>query len=147
MKARVESERLPRNADPSRHVKLGRGGMTDVEWTAQILALENGHEIEDLRTPRTLEQLEAAGQAELLPAREVQELVEAWTLAWQVRRGLFLWKGREGDVLPTDRYDLRALALLIDGDDGSASDLEERYLRVTRRARSIAEEVIFGPAD
>lgn len=147
MKARVESERLPRNADPSRHVKLGRGGMTDVEWTAQILALEHGHEVEGLRTPCTLDQLEAAAEAELLPAREVHELVEAWSLAWQVRRGLFLWKGKEGDVLPTDRHDLRALALLIDGDDGSASDLEERYLRVTRRARSIAEEVIFGPAD
>ncbi|SLN05186.1 Glutamate-ammonia-ligase adenylyltransferase [Brachybacterium faecium] len=147
MKARVESERLPRNADPSRHVKLGRGGMSDVEWTAQLLALEHGHEIEGLRTPRTLQQLEAAAEHELLPVRDVHELDEAWTLAWQVRRGLFLWKGREGDVLPTDRYDLRALALLIDGDDGSAAELEERYLRVTRRARSIAEEIIFGPAE
>lgn len=147
MKARVESERLPRNADPSRHVKLGRGGMTDVEWTAQILALEHGHEIEGLRTARTLAQLEAAGHENLLPVREVQELTEAWTLAWQIRRGLFLWKGKEGDVLPTDRHDLRALAMLIDGDDGSAAELEERYLRVTRRARSIAEEVIFGPQE
>ncbi|MDN6400258.1 MAG: bifunctional glutamine-synthetase adenylyltransferase/deadenyltransferase, partial [Brachybacterium sp.] len=147
MKARVESERLPRNADPSRHVKLGRGGMTDVEWTAQILALEHGHEVEGLRTSRTLEQLEAAAQADLLPVREVQELTDAWTLGWQIRRGLFLWKGKEGDALPTDRYDLRALALLIDGDDGSASELEERYLRETRRARSIAEDVIFGPQD
>ncbi|WP_394216930.1 bifunctional [glutamine synthetase] adenylyltransferase/[glutamine synthetase]-adenylyl-L-tyrosine phosphorylase [Brachybacterium vulturis] len=147
MKARVESERLPRNADPSRHVKLGRGGMTDVEWTAQILALEHGHEVEGLRTPRTLEQLESAAQADLLPMREVKELTEAWTLGWQIRRSLFLWKGKEGDVLPTDRHDLRALALLIEGADGSASELEERYLRVTRRARSIAEEVIFGPQD
>src|SRR5699024_4283332 len=83
--------------------------------------------------------------AGLLPAREVAELTDAWTLAWQIRRCLFLWKGREGDVLPSDRHDLRALALLIDGDDGSASDLEERYLRATRRARSIAEEMICGP--
>src|SRR5699024_6155082 len=123
MKPRVESERLPRNADPSRHVKLGRGGMTDVEWTAQILALEHGHEIEGLRTPQTLDQLEAAAQADLLPAREVAELTDAWTLAWQIRRSLFLWKGKEGDVLPSDRHDLRALAMLIDGDDGSASEL------------------------
>jgi [glutamine synthetase] adenylyltransferase / [glutamine synthetase]-adenylyl-L-tyrosine phosphorylase len=147
MKARVESERLPRNTDPALHVKLGRGGMTDVEWSAQILALEHGHEIEGLRTPRTLAQLEAAGQADLLPVREARELTEAWTLAWQIRRGLFLWKGKEGDVLPTDRYDLRALALLIDGEDGTAAELEERYFRLTRRARSIAEHIIFGPED
>ncbi|AXK47181.1 bifunctional [glutamine synthetase] adenylyltransferase/[glutamine synthetase]-adenylyl-L-tyrosine phosphorylase [Brachybacterium saurashtrense] len=147
MKARVESERLPRNADPSRHVKLGRGGMTDVEWCMQLLALEHGHEVEALRTEHTLDLLEAAGEVELLPVRDVRELAEAWSLAWLVRRSLFLWKGREGDVLPTDRHDLRALALLIDGDDGSASELEERYLRLTRRARSIAEEIIFGPAE
>ena len=144
MKARVESERLPRNADPSRHVKLGRGGMTDVEWSAQVLALEHAHRIDGLRSPRTLDQLEAAAEAELLTAREAEELRDAWALGWQVRRGLFLWKGREGDVLPSDRHDLRALAQLIDGEEGTASDLEERYLRLTRRARTIAERIIFG---
>ncbi|APX31985.1 bifunctional glutamine-synthetase adenylyltransferase/deadenyltransferase [Brachybacterium sp. P6-10-X1] len=143
MKARVESERLPRNADPSRHLKLGRGGMTDVEWCAQILALEHGHEVEGLRTTHTLTQLEAAAEAELLTRRETEELTEAWALAWQVRRCLFLWKRREGDVLPSDRTELLALAWLIDGDDTSASDLEERYLRLTRRARLIAERLIF----
>ena len=147
MKARVESERLPRNADPSRQVKLGRGGMTDVEWCAQILALEHGHETEGLRTPRTLSQLEACAAAGLLSSREAHELADAWMLAWQVRRGVFLWKGREADVLPSDRIDLRALALLIDGIDGSASELEERYLRLTRRARLVVERIIFGSED
>ena len=147
MKARVESERLPRNADPSRHVKLGRGGMTDVEWCAQILALEHGHAVEGLRTTHTLDQLTAAAETDLLSAREAQELTDAWLLAWQIRRGLFLWKGKEGDVLPTDRHDLRALALHIDGEEGTAAELEERYLRLTRRARHIAERIIFGEED
>jgi glutamate-ammonia-ligase adenylyltransferase len=144
MKARVESERLPRNADPSRHLKLGRGGMTDVEWCTQLLALEHGHEVEALRTTSTLAQLGAAVEAGLLEAREAEELRGAWTLAWQLRRGLFLWKGREGEVLPTDRYDLRALALLIDGEDATAAELEDRYLKTTRRSRLIAEQIIFG---
>ena len=33
LKARMESERLPRGADPTLHTKLGRGGLSDVEWT------------------------------------------------------------------------------------------------------------------
>ena len=144
MKARVESERLPRNADPSRHLKLGRGGMTDVEWCAQLLALDHGHEVEALRTTSTLAQLEAAVEAGLLAAHEAEELRGAWTLAWQLRRGLFLWKGREGEVLPTGRYDLRALSLLIDGEDATAAELEDRYLKATRRSRLIAEQIIFG---
>ena len=143
MKARVESERLPRGADPSRHLKLGRGGMTDVEWTAQVLALEHGHRLPALRTPSTLEVLRAAGEEGLLSRRAVEELSEAWILAWQIRRSLFLLKGREGDVLPSDRYELRALALLIEGEEGTATDFEERYLRLTRRARHTAEELIF----
>src|SRR6185295_12126928 len=32
IKARVESERLPQAADPARHLKLGRGSLSDVEW-------------------------------------------------------------------------------------------------------------------
>ncbi|MGY5764605.1 bifunctional [glutamine synthetase] adenylyltransferase/[glutamine synthetase]-adenylyl-L-tyrosine phosphorylase [Brachybacterium sp. DNPG3] len=144
MKARVESERLPRGADPSRHLKLGRGGMTDVEWCAQLIALEHGHEVEALRTTSTLDVLEAAAAAGLLPDHEARELSDAWGLAWLIRRATLLWKGRETDVLPTDRNDLRAVALLIDGEDASAADLEERYLRVTRRARNVAEEIIFG---
>src|SRR5258706_47546 len=35
MKARVESERLPRGAGPNTHPKLGRGGLADIEWTVQ----------------------------------------------------------------------------------------------------------------
>src|SRR5699024_3580046 len=61
MKARVESERLPRGADPSRHLKLGRGGMTDVEWSVQITTLDRAHDHPALRTTSTMDALRAAG--------------------------------------------------------------------------------------
>ena len=41
IKARVEAERLPRGADPTPHLKLGRGGLADVEWTVQLLQLQH----------------------------------------------------------------------------------------------------------
>ncbi|UEJ83124.1 bifunctional [glutamine synthetase] adenylyltransferase/[glutamine synthetase]-adenylyl-L-tyrosine phosphorylase [Brachybacterium halotolerans subsp. kimchii] len=147
MKARVESERLPRGTDPARHLKLGRGSMTDVEWVAQLLVLEHGHEVPELRSPTTLRILEEARRAELLTPRQQEDLTGAWTLAWQMRRAIFLWRGREGDVLPADRIDLYAVAVLVDGDEGSASELEENYLRATRHARTVAEEIIFGDGD
>ena len=37
LKALMEAERLPRGVDPARHLKLGRGGLSDVEWTVQLL--------------------------------------------------------------------------------------------------------------
>src|SRR6185312_14786542 len=59
IKARVESERLPRGADPARHLKLGRGGLSDVEWLVQLLQLQHAHERPELRTSNTLEALSA----------------------------------------------------------------------------------------
>src|SRR5204863_3420979 len=60
IKARVESERLPRGADPHRHLKLGRGGLSDVEWAVQLLQLRHAGDVAALRTPSTLGALRAA---------------------------------------------------------------------------------------
>ncbi|MCL2780436.1 MAG: bifunctional [glutamine synthetase] adenylyltransferase/[glutamine synthetase]-adenylyl-L-tyrosine phosphorylase, partial [Actinomycetia bacterium] len=53
IKGRVDAERLPRGADPATHLKLGRGGLADVEWTIQLLQLWHGHEVAALRTTST----------------------------------------------------------------------------------------------
>ena len=60
IKASVESERLPQGADPARHLKLGRGSLSDVEWLVQVLQLQHGHELPALRTTSTLRALAAA---------------------------------------------------------------------------------------
>src|SRR5699024_7852370 len=100
MKARAESARLPRGADPSRPLRRGRGGMPDGDWSVQIAILGRAHAHPARRTTSTMDALRAAGEAELVPQRSACERREAWTLAWQIRRSLFLWKGREGEVLP-----------------------------------------------
>ena len=66
IKARVEAERLPRGADPARHLKLGRGGLSDVEWLAQLLQLQHAGRHPELRTTSTVEALEAAASLGLL---------------------------------------------------------------------------------
>ena len=42
----MESERLPRGVRRERHLKLGKGGLSDVEWTVQLLQLEHAGEHE-----------------------------------------------------------------------------------------------------
>ena len=59
LKARVESERLPRGADPRTHLKLGRGGLTDVEWVVQLHQLEHAHAHPALRVTGTMAGLAA----------------------------------------------------------------------------------------
>ncbi|MBK3553424.1 bifunctional [glutamine synthetase] adenylyltransferase/[glutamine synthetase]-adenylyl-L-tyrosine phosphorylase, partial [Streptomyces sp. MBT61] len=59
LKARMESERMPRGADPTLHAKLGRGGLSDVEWTVQLIQMQHGWAERGLRTTRTREALAA----------------------------------------------------------------------------------------
>ena len=143
IKARVEAERLPRGADPARHVKLGRGGLSDVEWLVQSLQLRHAGEVEDLRVTGTLPALRAIARHGLLPEPEVAVLEEAWLLASRIRAALLLWTGKASDVLPTNMRDLEAIARLS-GVGTAGGELEERYLRVTRLARQVFEARFYG---
>jgi glutamate-ammonia-ligase adenylyltransferase len=146
IKARVESERLPQAADPARHLKLGRGSLSDVEWLVQLLQLQHGRAVPGLRTTSTLGALEAAREADLLGASETSMLREAWIFASRTRSALTLWTSKTTDVLPRDRGQLDGVARLMGYPRGSASRLEDDYLRVTRRARQVFEERFYGPA-
>uniref|UniRef100_UPI000E3E3188 bifunctional [glutamine synthetase] adenylyltransferase/[glutamine synthetase]-adenylyl-L-tyrosine phosphorylase n=1 Tax=Nocardiopsis sp. TNDT3 TaxID=2249354 RepID=UPI000E3E3188 len=123
LKARMEAERLPRGADPTLHTKLGRGGLSDVEWVAQLIQLRHAHEYSDLRTTGTLEALEAAVAHGLLDAEDGEVLSHAWRLASRVRGMVMLVRGRGGDSLPSDLRVRAALAGAMgcpggDGEDG-----------------------------
>jgi glutamate-ammonia-ligase adenylyltransferase len=147
IKARVESERLPRGADPARHLKLGRGGVSDVEWTVQLLQLQHAFEVPGLRTTGTVAALKAAREADLLTDDDAEVLLEAWRLASRLRSAIVLWSGRTTgsgvDQLPHDSHALTGLARLL-GDVGTGPELEELYLRLARRARGVMERVFYG---
>lgn len=144
MKARVEAERLPRGADPARHLKLGRGGLTDVEWLAQTLQLQYAPEYPELRTTNTLEVLQAAKDAELLDADDAELLIAAWRFATKIRSGIVISTAKHSDVLPTNREQLEALARWSGYDAGEVGEFEDDYLRVTRHARAVFERVFYG---
>ena len=144
IKARVESERLPQAADPSRHLKLGRGSLSDVEWFVQLIQLQHGARIAGLRTTSTLDALEVARSEGFVSTIEARKLRDAWILASRARSAMTLWTARTADVLPTDRQQLEGVARLLEYPPGSASRLEEDYLRVTRLARAVFEKRFYG---
>jgi len=143
MKARVEHERMPHGADRTRQLKLGRGGLSDVEWLVQLIQLQHAHKVEGLRTTSTLEALDAAVQANLVVAEDAEVLRDAWLLATKIRGGNVLCGVRQSDLLPTLRDALEAVARWSGYTPGSARQLEEDYLRVTRNARKVYERLFF----
>lgn len=144
IKARVESERLPQAADPARHLKLGRGSLSDVEWFVQLLQLQHAADEPALATTSTLEALDAAVDAQLVSASDAERLRAAWVIASRARSALTLWSAKTSDVLPTDRPQLEGVARLMGYPSGGASRLEEDYLRTTRLARQVFERGFYG---
>ncbi|MCX0243527.1 bifunctional [glutamine synthetase] adenylyltransferase/[glutamine synthetase]-adenylyl-L-tyrosine phosphorylase [Streptomyces drozdowiczii] len=144
LKARMESERLPRGADPALHTKLGRGGLSDVEWTVQLMQMRHGHEIPGLRTTRTRAALAAACAADLIPEEDAQTLDEAWVLATRVRNAVMLVRGRPGDTFPSVPRELTAVGRYLGYEEGHVGDMLDDYRRVTRRARAVVEERFYG---
>ncbi|MET8726471.1 bifunctional [glutamine synthetase] adenylyltransferase/[glutamine synthetase]-adenylyl-L-tyrosine phosphorylase [Streptomyces parvus] len=146
LKARMESERMPRGADPTLHAKLGRGGLSDVEWTVQLIQMRHGWAEPGLRTTRTREALAAACAAGLIPAEEAQTLDEAWVLAARVRNAVMLVRGRPGDTFPSDARELAAVGRYLGYEPGHVGDMLDDYRRITRRARAVVEERFYGAA-
>ncbi|MFC8075731.1 bifunctional [glutamine synthetase] adenylyltransferase/[glutamine synthetase]-adenylyl-L-tyrosine phosphorylase [Streptomyces sp. NPDC057307] len=155
LKARMETERLPRGADPTLHTKLGRGGLSDVEWTVQLIQMQHAWEVPGLRTTRTREALAAAHAAGLISTEHTQILDEAWVLATRVRNGVMLVRGRAGDTFPSDGRELAAMGRYLGYGPGSVApgpspynghsgDMIDDYRRTTRRARAVMEELFYG---
>ncbi|MEU7030337.1 bifunctional [glutamine synthetase] adenylyltransferase/[glutamine synthetase]-adenylyl-L-tyrosine phosphorylase [Streptomyces sp. NPDC046275] len=144
LKARMETERLPRGADPTLHAKLGRGGLSDVEWTVQLLQMRHGWAEPGLRTTRTRAALAAAREAGLIAADEAQTLDEAWVLATRVRNAVMLVRGRPGDTFPSEPRELAAVGRYLGYGPGRVGELVDDYRRVTRRARAVMEELFYG---
>ncbi|MFB6813432.1 bifunctional [glutamine synthetase] adenylyltransferase/[glutamine synthetase]-adenylyl-L-tyrosine phosphorylase [Streptomyces sp. NPDC056347] len=144
LKARMESERMPRGADPTLHTKLGRGGLSDVEWTVQLMQMQHGWRLPGLRTTRTREALAAACAAGLIPGEEAATLDEAWVLATRVRNAVMLVRGRPGDTFPSGPRELTAVGRYLGYEPGHVGDMLDDYRRITRRARAVVEERFYG---
>lgn len=144
IKARVESERLPRGVAPKEHLKLGPGGIADVEWTVQLLQLCHGHDVPGLRTTRTLQALRAAVDAGLLSDDDADVLAAAWNKCSEVRNALMLWRNRASDALPNAVLDRVGVGRLTGYAPDETEQLAEDVQRLMRHARSVVDRVFYG---
>ncbi|MET0520638.1 MAG: bifunctional [glutamine synthetase] adenylyltransferase/[glutamine synthetase]-adenylyl-L-tyrosine phosphorylase, partial [Jiangellaceae bacterium] len=144
IKARVDSERLPRGADPATHFKLGRGGLSDVEWTVQLLQMQHAGRIPELRTTKTLEALQVAVEHELLDLADANGLAEAWRFASRARNATVQVRGKPSDMLPRDARERAAVAAILQYEPGHVDEMVNDYLRTARKARAIVDRVFWS---
>ena len=146
MKARIERERIPPGDDPLFHLKLGRGSLTDVEWTAQLLQLRTGTPATSTRD--ALDLLEAAGALEAADAAALREAYgfcartrNRWHLVGSYVAGAGGVAGAGADAMPSQPHLQSRLARSL---GTTPTELRESYRRVTRRCRKVVERVFYG---
>ena len=110
----------------------------------QLIQLQDGARLPSLRTTSTLEALAAVCAEGFVTEAEAAKLRAAWLFASRVRSAMTLWMVRTTDVLPIDRPQLEGIARLMEYPPGSANQLEDDYLRVTRLARQVFEKRFYG---
>lgn len=135
---------MPRGSEPSKHLKLGPGGLSDVEWTVQLLQLQHAGQIPELRTSRTIEALDVAAAHGLIREQQRRWLRQSWMMASRIRNQTMLVRGRGSDTFPNDPRELSAVAQLMGRQEGEGSHLVANYQRVARRARRVVDAIFWN---
>lgn len=143
LKARMEKERVPKGTDPRRHLKLGPGGIADVEFAVQLLQRKHAARYPDLRSPGTMKALQVAVDNDLVGGDDAQRLRDAFVFLMSLRNRLFFLYAKPVDALPTKPEELEALGIAMGFTGQPRQELEETFLRITRRARKIAHSLIY----
>ncbi len=147
LKARMERERVPSRVDPRTHLKLGPGGISDVEWTVQLLQLRHGRRERLLRVPGTMSALDSLQDLGLIRSTHTTWLREGYNFLGEVRNALYLLRQRSVDVLPSSDVVRDRLALALGYGRSSRQEFEEDYRRRTRRVRRACEELFYDIGD
>ena len=146
LKLRMATERIPRGTDKERHLKLGPGGLSDIEWTIQLLQLQHAGNSPALRTPSTLKAIDVVEGLELLTGEQAASLRQAWLHVSRVRNAIMLVRGRPSDVLPIDYQEQAAVAELAGYGPGQHSQLVEDTIKVMRHALRVVNQIFWEDA-
>jgi glutamate-ammonia-ligase adenylyltransferase len=143
MRRRVE-QTLPA-ADSHRELKLGPGGLRDVEFAVQLLQLVHGRTDEALRSPNTLEALESLSTYGYVGRDDAAELDRAYRFLRTVEHRLQLHRLRRTHVMPEDPDELRRLARSVGLRTDPVAALDREWRQHAREVRRLHEKLFYRP--
>lgn len=107
----------------SRDIKLGRGGIREIEFLAQMFQLMRGGTDPRFRVRPSLEVLELIKCCNILPAHEVESLQAAYIFLRRLEHRIQVWDDQQTHYLPDDESARARLAVSMQGQDARADDL------------------------
>jgi glutamate-ammonia-ligase adenylyltransferase len=130
--------------EQQRHLKLGRGGLRDVEFTAQLMQLVHGVSDESLRVMDTMAALDALSDAGLISREDRSTLQSHYRFLRTVEHRIQLVKLRRTHLIPSDLSELRRIARSLDL-GWSAEDLAQRLEQVRQQVAQLHDSVFYRP--
>jgi glutamate-ammonia-ligase adenylyltransferase len=139
MKQRIENE-LVKAGEIDRNVKLGRGGIREIEFVAQTLQLLNAGRLPFLQGSQTLPTLEKLVQYGILPAADAKDLADAYCFLRDVEHRLQMENNLQTHTIPTERQARERLAALMGFE--SLKAFEQALQEHTRRVRRVYDGLL-----
>src|SRR3954463_7148907 len=147
MRRRVEENIPPDKAD--RELKLGRGGLRDVEFAVQLLQLVHGRPDPSLRVGGTLPALMALSAGGYVGRDDAATLIASYRFLRTVEHRLQLFRLRRTHLLPTDeqqrRWLARSLGFKPDARGDAVAVLDAELALHTREVRRLHEKLFYRP--
>ena len=109
MKMRIENELLTADGK-ERNIKLGYGGIREIEFFTQAMQLVNGGYEPAIREPNTLRALAQLAQYKFIPARDRAKLSDAYRFLRQVEHKVQIVQEAHAHSIPEGEDEERALA-------------------------------------
>jgi len=133
MKKLIEQQVKRQNL--SNNIKLGAGGIREIEFIVQSFQLIHGGRITDFQQPNLLQMLPLLNQAECLSVIETNKLSEAYHFLRNTEHALQGWRDEQTQSLPNDSLSLERLAFALD------CESVEKFDQVLRQHRNNVSEV------
>ncbi len=147
MKLRIENELLTGD-DKLRNIKLGYGGIREIEFFTQALQLVNGGYEPILRGPSTLPALAQLARHNFISAEERDKLTEAYRFLRQAEHKVQIVQEAHAHSIPEGKDEEQAYARRLGYPSKGKQDARESFWRdhrhFTHTVRSIFDRLFYG---
>ena len=143
MKALIVREVARR--DLEHHLKLGKGGIREVEFIVQSMQLVRGGSDRRLQSPALLQVLPLLAGSKLVSGDDVAELSEAYLVLRKAENALQMMRDQQTHALPEDALDRARLSLMMGFEDWGAT-----YSRLEATLKKVSgqfDALLFGTPD
>ncbi len=137
-------EHIPAH-EAGRQLKLGSGGLRDVEFAVQLLQLVHGRTDASVRVPTTLSALSDLTRAGYIGRDDGRSMKEAYSFLRTFEHRIQLYQLRRTHVVPDDEASLRRLGRSLGHLRNPLDELEKAWRHHRREARRLHEKLFYRP--